>query len=107
MPSARRRGAWRASEEGSASSNLVPRMARPCPLCENEQLRPLRVSHVEVGTCPHCHGLWFPGGMGARAGSSSDAGLPRGGAPGPLALPEEGPPDSPGARHVRHLRQRP
>ncbi|MCY1078195.1 zf-TFIIB domain-containing protein [Archangium lansingense] len=37
-------------------------MARPCPLCENELLRPLRVSHVEVDTCPRCHGLWFDRG---------------------------------------------
>ncbi|HYO53562.1 zf-TFIIB domain-containing protein [Archangium sp.] len=37
-------------------------MARPCPLCENELLRPLRVSHVKVDTCPSCHGLWFDRG---------------------------------------------
>lgn len=37
-------------------------MARPCPLCENEPLRPLRVSDVEVDTCPRCHGLWFDRG---------------------------------------------
>jgi Zn-finger nucleic acid-binding protein len=37
-------------------------MARPCPLCENELLRPLRVSHVEIDTCPRCHGLWFDRG---------------------------------------------
>ncbi|WP_257449415.1 TFIIB-type zinc ribbon-containing protein [Archangium lipolyticum] len=37
-------------------------MARPCPLCENELLRPLRVSDVEVDTCPRCHGLWFDAG---------------------------------------------
>ncbi|EPX58384.1 hypothetical protein D187_004140 [Cystobacter fuscus DSM 2262] len=44
----------------------MPGMARPCPLCANEQLRPLRVSHVEVGTCAHCHGLWFGRGAWAR-----------------------------------------
>jgi Zn-finger nucleic acid-binding protein len=37
-------------------------MARPCPLCENELLRPLRVAHVEVDTCSRCHGLWFDRG---------------------------------------------
>lgn len=37
-------------------------MARPCPLCENEPLRPLRVSDVELDTCPRCHGLWFDRG---------------------------------------------
>lgn len=37
-------------------------MARPCPLCENELLRPLRVSHVEIDTCARCHGLWFDRG---------------------------------------------
>ncbi|WPB82273.1 zf-TFIIB domain-containing protein [Archangium violaceum] len=37
-------------------------MARPCPLCENQPLRPLRVSHVEIDTCPGCHGLWFDRG---------------------------------------------
>ncbi|AKJ03876.1 TFIIB-like protein [Archangium gephyra] len=37
-------------------------MARPCPLCENQPLRPLRVSHVEIDTCPRCHGLWFDRG---------------------------------------------
>lgn len=37
-------------------------MARPCPLCENEPLRPLRVSTVEIDTCPRCHGLWFDRG---------------------------------------------
>ena len=37
-------------------------MARPCPLCENQPLRPLRVSPVEIDTCPRCHGLWFDRG---------------------------------------------
>ncbi|WP_375764859.1 zf-TFIIB domain-containing protein [Archangium gephyra] len=37
-------------------------MARPCPLCEKELLRPLRVSQVEIDTCPRCHGLWFDRG---------------------------------------------
>jgi Zn-finger nucleic acid-binding protein len=37
-------------------------MARLCPLCENEPLRPLRVSRVEVDTCARCHGLWFDRG---------------------------------------------
>ncbi|HZH17608.1 MAG TPA: zf-TFIIB domain-containing protein [Archangium sp.] len=37
-------------------------MARPCPLCEKELLRPLRVSPVEIDTCPRCHGLWFDRG---------------------------------------------
>nr|WP_071895944.1 zf-TFIIB domain-containing protein [Cystobacter ferrugineus] len=41
-------------------------MARPCPLCANESLRPLRVSLVEVGTCVQCHGLWFGRGAWAR-----------------------------------------
>jgi Zn-finger nucleic acid-binding protein len=62
MPCARRRGACWGSGEGSVSSNLGARMARPCPLCENEPLRPLRVSTVEVDTCPRCHGLWFDPG---------------------------------------------
>ena len=34
-------------------------MARPCPLCENESLRPLHVASVDVETCARCHGLWF------------------------------------------------
>ncbi|WNG37073.1 hypothetical protein F0U61_27895 [Archangium violaceum] len=62
MLSARRPGASRVSGKGSASSNLRVRMARHCPLCENEPLRPLRVSDVEVDTCPRCHGLWFDRG---------------------------------------------
>jgi Zn-finger nucleic acid-binding protein len=37
-------------------------MARPCPRCEHESLRPLRVSDVEVETCPRCHGLWLEQG---------------------------------------------
>lgn len=37
-------------------------MARPCPHCEHEPLRPLCVSDVEVETCPRCHGLWFDRG---------------------------------------------
>ena len=62
MPSVQRRGACWGSREGSVSSNLPARMARPCPLCENQPLRPLRVSHVEIDTCPGCHGLWFDRG---------------------------------------------
>lgn len=37
-------------------------MARTCPRCDNEPLRPLRVSGVAVDTCPRCHGLWFARG---------------------------------------------
>ncbi len=37
-------------------------MARSCPLCENQPLRPMRAAEVEVDTCPRCHGVWFDRG---------------------------------------------
>jgi Zn-finger nucleic acid-binding protein len=56
----------RGSARGFTWSRIRVRMARPCPWCEGESLRPLRVPPVEVETCPRCHGLWFGRGQWDR-----------------------------------------